>query len=104
MLVMRDLLARRLEAAALTLRRGQLRYGFDRPFQTGSGGRGGGPLAVAEDRGGLAVLAGLRRTRHRPGVQSDPEERRGEAVTPRTRRDCTPAEGRWPLGLASIQP
>jgi hypothetical protein len=38
-------------------------------------------MAVAEDRFGLAVLAGLRRARHRSGVQSNPQERRGEAVS-----------------------
>jgi hypothetical protein len=47
------------------LRRGRLRHGFDRPFQNGSGGRGSGSLAVAEDHCGLAGLAGLRRGRHR---------------------------------------
>src|SRR6516162_4209300 len=74
------------------VRRGRLRYGFDRPVQDGSGGRGSRALAVAEDGGGLTSLAGLRQDCQRPPVPCDPQERRGEAVAPRTRRDCPASE------------
>ena len=60
MLVMRDLLARRSEAAALRVE----------------------DLTFAEDGGGLTGLAGLRQDCQRPPVPCDPQERCGEAVAP----------------------
>src|SRR6516165_7175849 len=47
-------------------------------------------IGLRNDDGCPAGLAGVRRGRHRPGVPRDPQERRGEAVGPRSRRNCPP--------------